>query len=156
MKTILTSTLMLICLYGKSQTPHSIPPPRPTFREELFSKSNIIHIGEHGYIEKDKFLHSTAGAWLGSSVYMYVHYRTDNKMLSLALSVLSAFVVGEAKELYDRSKGKKFSNDDLVATTFGGFTGAFTKIIQIDVQEKNKILSAEYKAEFENLSIGSK
>lgn len=142
MKKTLTSALIFIAILCQAQ---------PTIKEQIFSKSNIIHIGKRGYIEKDKFLHSTAGAWVGSSVYMYAHYRTDNKMLSLALSVLSAFAVGEAKELYDRSKGKKFSNDDLAATTFGGFSGAFTKIIQIDIQQKNKMLSREYKAEFENL-----
>ena len=149
MKTTLILTLLLICIYGKSQA------PRPTFRGEIFSKSNIVHIGKRGYIEKDKFLHSTIGAWVGSSVYMYVHYKTDNKMLSIALSVLSAFVVGEAKELYDRSKGGKFSNENLAYTTFGGFSGAFTKIVQIDMQEKNKELTRQYKEEFENLNVPS-
>lgn len=124
----------------------------PTFKDELFGKTNILHIGKHGFIEKDKFLHSTAGAWVGSSVYMYSYYKTDNKILSLGLAVLSAFAIGEAKELYDRSNGKKFSNSDLAVTTLGGFTGTFTKIIQIDIQQKNKMLSAEYKAEFENLN----
>jgi hypothetical protein len=70
----------------------------------------------------------------------------------MALSVLSSFIVGEAKELYDRNNGGKFTNDDLAATTLGGFSGVFTKIIQIDIQQKNKMLSAEYKKEFENLN----
>lgn len=119
---------------------------------EPFSKSNIIHVGKRGYIERDKFLHSTAGAWVGSSVYMYVHYKTDRPILSAALSVLSAFIVSEAKELYDRNKGGKFSNDDLAATTFGGWTGAFTKIIQIGIQTQNKIDTEELKAKYENLN----
>lgn len=123
-----------------------------SIKEEIFGKSNIMHVGKRGYIEKDKFLHSTAGAFVGSSVYMYSHYKTDNVILSLALSMLSAFAIGEAKELYDRNKGGKFSNDDLAATTFGGWSGVFTKIIQIDMQQKNKMLSEEYKLEFENLS----
>ena len=118
-------------------------------------QSNIIPIGKRGYIEKDKFLHSTAGAWVGSSVYMFVHYKTDRTFLSLAASVASAFLVGEMKELRDRSKGGRFSNDDLAVTTFGGFTGAFVKIIQIDIQTKNKELTEQQKEEYKNLWIKS-
>lgn len=136
--------LLLATAFCKAQS--------PTFKDELFGKTNILHVGKNGFIEKDKFLHATAGAWVGSSVYMYTHYKTDNKALSFALSVLAVFAIGEAKELYDRSKGGKFSNPDLATTTFGGITGAFTKVIQIDIQQKNKMLSAEYKAEFENLN----
>jgi hypothetical protein len=125
----------------------------PTFKQELFGKSNIVHVGKRGYIEKDKFLHSTVGAFVGSSVYMYSYYRTDRRILSMALSVLSSFVVGEIKELHDRNNGGRFSNDDIAATTFGGFSGVFTKIIQIDIQEKNKALSEEQKQKYENLTF---
>lgn len=121
------------------------------FRDQLTSKSNIIWVGKHGYIEKDKFLHSTAGAFTGSSVYMLSYYKTDRIGLSILFSVLSAFVVGETKELYDRSKGGKFSNDDLTATTFGGFSGVFTKIIQIGIQEQNKLTELE-KEKYEDLN----
>lgn len=134
--------ILMIPFFAKSQD----------LKKEIFGKSNIVHVWKRGYIEKDKFYHSTAGAFVGSSVYMYSYYRTDKIFLSMALSVLSSFIVGEAKELYDRNNGGKFTNDDLAATTLGGFSGVFTKIIQIDIQQKNKMLSAEYKKEFENLN----
>lgn len=121
-------------------------------QDQLFSKSNIIHIGKRGYIEKDKTLHFTGGALIGSSVYMYVHYKTDNKILSLVASVASGIIVGTAKELYDKSKGGRMSNDDIAFTVSGSFGGAFTKIIQIDIQQQNKMQSKAYKAEFENLN----
>ncbi len=125
----------------------------PTFKDELFGKTNIIHIGGRGYIEKDDFLHSTVGAWLGSSVYMYTYYKTDNKILSMATSLLVAFGAGELKEFHDRKNGGRFSNDDVAKTTLGGFSGAFTKVIQIGIQEQNKLLSKQYKEAFENLAI---
>lgn len=121
-------------------------------QDQIFSKSNIIRIGKHGYLEKDKTLHFTGGALIGSSVYMYVHYKTDNKILSLVASVASGIIVGTAKEFYDKSKGKRMSNDDIAFTVSGSFGGAFTKIIQIDIQQQNKMQSKEYKAEFENLN----
>lgn len=121
-------------------------------QDQLFSKSNIIHIGKRGYIEKDKTLHFTGGALIGSSVYMYVHYKTDNKILSLVASVASGIIVGTAKEFYDKSKGGRISNDDIAFTVSGSFGGALTKIIQINIQQQNKMQSKEYKAEFENLN----
>lgn len=123
------------------------------FKNIFFGKSNTVVIGKKGYIERDKFLHSTIGGFVGSSVYMYSYYKTDKIFLSSLLSILASFAIGESKELYDRRIGRKFSNNDLIATTFGGFTGVFTKIIQIDIQQKNKITSKEYKHEFQNLSI---
>lgn len=124
----------------------------PSFRSELLGKTNIIHIGKRGYIEKDKTLHFNGGALIGSSVYMYVYYKTDNILISLIAATVSGIVVGFGKEFYDKSKGGKFSNDDIAFTISGSFGGAFTKIIQIDIQQQNKMLSAEYKAEFENLN----
>lgn len=123
----------------------------PTLQDQIFGKTNIIRIGKHGYIEKDKTLHFNGGALIGSSVYMYVHYKTDNILISLIAATISGVVVGTAKEFYDKSKGGAFSNDDIAFTVSGSYGGAITKIIQIDIQQQNKMLSAEYKAEFENL-----
>lgn len=117
---------------------------------DFHGKSNIITIGKHGYLEKDKLLHSTAGGFVGSSVYMYVHYKTDKKIFSLICSVASAFLVGTAKECYDKSIGHKFSNDDLLVTGFAGFTGGFIKTIQISVQEQNKLKELE---KYQDLSV---
>ncbi len=142
-KTILVMLLALATI-GNSQT--------PTFKDELFGKTNVIHIGKNGYFEKDKFLHSTVGAWVGSSVYMYVHYKTDSKILSFVIAELTVFVIGEAKELRDRYVGGQFSNSDLLHTVFGGFTGIFTKVVQIDMQQKNKDLAEWQKEEFQNLN----
>lgn len=136
--------ILLISLNGISQT--------STFKKEVFSKQNVIHVGKYGYIEKDKLLHSTVGGFVGSSVYMYSYYKTENIFISYVLSVFSAFVIGEAKELHDRNNGGQFSNPDLLSTTFGGFAGVFTKVVQIDIQKKNKAISKQYKEEFENLN----
>lgn len=130
-----------------------IQPPRPTFKQELFGKTNIVHIGKRGYIEKDKFLHSTVGGFVGSSVYMYVYYKTDRVGLSLLAAVASAFVVGECKELYDKSRGGKDSFDDKMATGIAGFTGGFTKICQIGIQTENKRIAEEEKQKYQNLNI---
>lgn len=136
--------LLLASAFCKAQT--------PTFKDDLFGKTNIIHVGKNGFIEKDKTLHFNGGALIGSSVYMFVHYKTDNVFLSLLASVASGIIVGVSKEFYDKSKGGAISRDDIVFTVSGSLGGAFTKIIQIDIQQQNKMLSAEYKAEFENLN----
>lgn len=147
MKKLLT-ILLFASLFSDAQSEAQ----KKRFIDELFGKTNIIHVGSSGFIEKDKTLHFNGGALIGSSVYMYTYYKTDNLFLSLLAAVASGIVVGVSKELYDKSKGKVVSRDDIVFTVSGSIGGAITKIIQIDIQQQNKMLSAEYKSEFENLN----
>ncbi len=89
--------------------------------------------------ELDKLLHYGAGGLVSSISYLISYKVSDRIGLSMGIALTNAFLVGEAKELYDMNQvGKHFSNEDLIYTSFGGGTGVVCITIVIGTHERIK------------------
>lgn len=101
-------------------------------------------------ITDDKYLHSTVGAFIGSSSYFTSYMITKRIGFSWGVALTDAILIGNGKEIYDMYKANKtgYNFDDMVKTSYGGITGAFTCFIIIDLKKQDnfdkKKLSENY------------
>tara|TARA_R100001460_G_scaffold52762_1_gene91691 strand:- start:1820 stop:2182 length:363 start_codon:yes stop_codon:yes gene_type:complete len=87
----------------------------------------------YSQIAEDKVLHFVAGGMSGSTGYLIGDYYLDKPQLTgISLAIAS----GVLKETYDYSRGGKFDNKDLLATTIGGIV--VVKIISLTKKSKNE------------------
>jgi len=87
----------------------------------------------YSQIAEDKVLHFVAGGMSGSTGYLIGDYYLDKPQLTgISLAIAS----GVLKETYDYSRGGKFDNKDLLATTIGGIV--VVKIINLTKKSKNE------------------
>ena len=94
----------------------------------------MLFVGiSYGQIAEDKILHFVAGGMSGSSGYLIGDYYLDKPQLT---GISLAFASGILKETYDYSRGGKFDNKDLLATTIGGVV--VVKIISLTKKSKNE------------------
>lgn len=99
-------------------------------------------------VKQDKLAHFGAGALVSSSTYTLIYKYTKSAPKSLIYSTASAFLVGAAKEVYDKSNGNNFDTEDLLATAFGGLMTS--TIFTISVKDKNKEKQLKKIEQFKN------
>lgn len=92
-------------------------------------------------LQSDKYWHSTVGAFIGSSSYFASYMMTKRIGFSWGVSITNGIVAGNGKEIYDMYKPNKtgYNLDDMLLTSYGSVTGAFTCFIIIDLKKQDNI-----------------
>lgn len=97
-------------------------------------------------IKEDKKLHFAAGAISGTLGYSLVYDATESKSKALLASIGTAALIGFAKELSDsNTDGNKFDNNDLAATTLGGFSVGIVINLLNNKKNSQKIITLHRK-----------
>ena len=91
-------------------------------------KSNIINNN----------MHQIAGFTIAFTTYGIWYGLTENRIASIILSTGTAWLIGHGKEALDKSKGFRYSHDDVWDTTLGGVGGAITFDILAKRHRKRK------------------
>lgn len=88
---------------------------------------------------KDYYQHYTAGMAINGAVSSFVKYTTKNNYKAVLSGFLVGVVAGDLKERYDLCKGKKYSSDDFLNTSFGSGWYTITFTIYLNDTKKHSL-----------------
>lgn len=92
----------------------------------------------------DKALHYYAGAGISIMTGEIALEIKDNNAIALSSGVVMGTCAGLAKEHWDKSRGREFSNMDALTTTWGALNGAIMLRVIIDIREKKRYVKNHY------------
>ena len=92
----------------------------------------------------DKNWHYLAGAGISIMSGEIALSIKDNNAIALSTGVVMGTCAGLAKEQWDKSRGREFSNMDALTTTWGALNGAIMLRVIIDIREKKRYVKNHY------------